>query len=51
VIISKEGYIVTNGHVVGAGRRGRAEGITVTLSDGRQFTAKLIGADNATILP
>lgn len=47
VIISKEGYIVTNGHVVGAGEGGELEGITVTLADGRQFTAKLIGADNA----
>jgi len=36
-----------NGHVVGASEGGELEGITVTLSDGRQFIAKLIGADNA----
>ncbi|MEO7427418.1 MAG: trypsin-like peptidase domain-containing protein [Fibrobacteria bacterium] len=48
VIVSKDGYILTNNHVVGAsGDGGQLEGITVTLSDGRQFGAKLVGADNA----
>lgn len=39
-ITSPEGYILTNEHVV----RG-AETIKITLSDGRQFEGKLIGAD------
>jgi serine protease Do len=47
VIVSKEGQILTNCHVVGAAEGGQLEGITVTLSDGRQFPAKLVGADNA----
>lgn len=41
-IISPDGYIVTNDHVAG-----NATKITVTLTDGRQFDAKLIGTDSA----
>jgi serine protease Do len=41
-IISSDGYIVTNDHVAG-----NATKITVTLTDGRQFDAKLIGSDTA----
>lgn len=39
-IISKEGYILTNNHVVGD-----ADRITVTLADGRKFDARLVGTD------
>jgi serine protease Do len=39
-IISKDGYILTNNHVVND-----ADKITVTLADGRKFDAKLVGAD------
>lgn len=39
-IVSKEGYILTNNHVVE-----NADKITVTLLDGRSFTAKKIGQD------
>ena len=39
-IISKDGYILTNNHVVGD-----ADKVTVKLLDGREFTAKTIGAD------
>jgi len=46
VIVSKEGVIITNSHVVG-GEGGELSGITATLSDGRQFEAKLIGVDKA----
>jgi serine protease Do len=42
-IIDKAGYIVTNNHVVEGGKK-----ITVKLSDGREFDAKLIGTDPAT---
>ncbi len=41
-IISSDGYIVTNDHVAG-----NATKITITLTDGRQFDAKLIGSDSA----
>jgi serine protease Do len=56
VIVSKEGYIITNNHVVDG-----ADTIKVRLNDGRDFTAKVIGRDprsdlavlkiNATDLP
>jgi len=41
VIIDKNGHILTNEHVVGG-----AEKIKVTLSDGREFDAKLVGKDS-----
>jgi serine protease Do len=41
-IISTDGYIVTNDHVAG-----NATKITVTLTDGRSFDAKVIGSDTA----
>ncbi|MEO6915018.1 MAG: trypsin-like peptidase domain-containing protein [Chitinophagaceae bacterium] len=40
VIISEDGYIVTNNHVVDG-----ADDITVTLSNRRSFKAKLVGVD------
>ncbi len=42
VIISSDGYIVTNNHVV---KDADDEGIKVTLTDKREFNAKLIGTD------
>ena len=42
-LISKDGYILTNTHVVGD-----VDKITVKLADGREFTAKRIGADSKT---
>jgi len=39
-IISKDGYILTNNHVVG-----NADRITVTLADGRKYDARLVGTD------
>lgn len=39
-IINQEGYILTNEHVVH-----KADKIKVTLSDGREFTGKVIGSD------
>ena len=40
VIIDKEGYIITNDHVIGEATR-----ITVILSDGRRFNAEVKGSD------
>jgi len=43
VIISEDGYIVTNNHVVDG-----AENIDVILNDNRKFTGKVIGHDSGT---
>jgi serine protease Do len=42
-IINKDGYVLTNNHVVGD-----ATEIKVKLSDGREFTAKVVGKDPPT---
>ena len=42
-IVSKDGYILTNNHVVAD-----ADKVTVTLLDKRSFTAKVIGRDSTT---
>lgn len=44
-IIDREGYILTNNHVVA-----KAQKIIVTLSDGRKLTASLVGRDPASDL-
>jgi len=43
VIISKDGYVLTNSHVV----RGANE-ITIQLADGRQFDGRIVGTDART---
>ncbi len=43
VIVSQDGYILTNNHVVS-----EADSIQVRLSDGRRFPAKVIGRDERT---
>ena len=45
VIISSDGYIVTNNHVVEG-----ADELTVTLNDNREFSARIIGTDPSTDL-
>ena len=42
-IISTDGYVITNAHVVQ-----RADEVTVTLTDKREFKAKVIGTDERT---
>ena len=43
VIVTKDGYILTNNHVVDG-----ADEVKVALQDGREFTAKVIGKDPKT---
>ncbi|MDU5345108.1 MAG: trypsin-like peptidase domain-containing protein, partial [Prevotella bivia] len=45
VIISSDGYIVTNNHVVEG-----ADELTVTLNDNREYNAKIVGTDKQTDL-
>jgi len=44
-IISSDGYVVTNNHVVD-----HAEEVTVVMNDGKTYTAKVIGTDEKTDL-
>ena len=43
IIVSADGYILTNNHVVDS-----ADNVKVTLGDGRELTAKVIGTDKKT---
>lgn len=45
IILTSDGYIVTNNHVIE-----NANSITVVLSDGKEYEAKLTGADSRTDL-
>ncbi|MDO4790106.1 MAG: Do family serine endopeptidase [Porphyromonas sp.] len=45
VIISSDGYIITNNHVIEGSTK-----LTVTLNDNREFNASIIGTDKATDL-
>ncbi len=50
-LISPDGYVVTNNHVIAAGAKGATvDSITVILTDRKQYTAKLIGKDPASDL-
>ena len=49
-IISADGYVVTNNHVITADGQGEVESITVTMPDGAEYPAKLIGRDAASDL-
>ena len=45
-LISADGYVVTNNHVIAPAARGATvESITVTLQDRKEYVAKLIGRD------
>lgn len=44
-IISADGYVVTNNHVITADGQGQVESITVTMPDGTEYPAKLMGRD------
>ena len=45
VIISEDGYIVTNNHVISDGEKGIASEITVTLHNKKTYKARVIGND------
>ena len=49
-IVSADGYVVTNNHVITADGAGEIESITVTTPDGTDYPAKLIGRDAASDL-
>jgi len=49
-VISADGYVVTNNHVITAEGQGEIESITVTMTDGVDYVAKLVGRDAASDL-
>jgi len=49
-IVSPDGYIVTNAHVITAAAKGKIESITVTLFNRKEYVAKVIGSDTASDL-
>ena len=49
-IISADGYVVTNNHVITAEGKGEVESITITMANGDEYPAKLIGKDAASDL-
>lgn len=50
-IVSADGYVVTNNHVITAdGRGSQVEAITVTMPDGSEYPARLVGRDAASDL-
>lgn len=49
-IISADGFVVTNNHVVAPNNRATLEEITVTMPDGTEYEAELVGADAASDL-
>ena len=49
-IVSPDGYVVTNNHVIVADGQGEVESITVTMPDGGEYPAKLVGRDGASDL-
>ena len=48
--VSADGYVVTNNHVVSPTGRGTIEEITVTMPDGTEYPAELVGNDAASDL-
>ncbi|MEO0590328.1 MAG: Do family serine endopeptidase [Pseudomonadota bacterium] len=49
-VISADGFVVTNNHVVSPNQRATVEEITVTMPDGTEYEAELVGADAASDL-
>lgn len=49
-VISADGYVVTNNHVITAEGTGKVESISVTMPDGTEYPAKVIGSDVASDL-
>lgn len=50
-LISNDGYVVTNNHVVAPGAKGASvDSITVTLTNRKEYTARLVGRDPASDL-
>ena len=49
-VVSADGYVVTNNHVITADGQGQVESISVTMPDGTEYPATLVGKDAASDL-
>ena len=49
-LISADGYVVTNNHVIQPDGRAELEEVTVTLVDGTEYQAQVVGRDPASDL-
>ncbi len=49
-VVSADGYVVTNNHVITADGQGQVESITVTMPDRTEYPAKIVGRDAASDL-
>ena len=44
-IVSADGYVVTNNHVISLDQQGAADAVMVTLADGTEYNARIVGRD------
>ena len=44
-IVSADGYVVTNNHVISLDQQGAADAVIVTMVDGTEYTARIVGRD------
>jgi len=49
-IVSADGFVVTNNHVISPDQRAELEEVTVTLPDGTEYPAEVVGTDPASDL-
>ncbi|MFM5894443.1 MAG: Do family serine endopeptidase [Novosphingobium sp.] len=44
-IVSADGYVVTNNHVISLDQKGAADNVMVTMPDGTEYNARIVGRD------
>ena len=44
-IVSADGYVVTNNHVISLDQKGAADAVMVTMADGTEYNARIVGRD------
>ena len=44
-IVSADGFVVTNNHVISLDQKGAADAVMVTLADGTEYNARIVGRD------
>ena len=49
-IVSPDGYVVTNNHLIAGENGGTVDSVTVTMTDRKEYTARIVGRDQASDL-